>query len=188
MRQCICPNGNINNCSNADEMTVQKSIRQLLQIVALGCGFSYNAIASAGTEFYTYDARGRLASVTYPNGTSINYTYDAAGNRISSGASVATAVFTVPTSSGLSTTFQNPNGFAVTPSSSGITGSPSFVAITSNTCSGSIAAGATCTINFTAATPDCKNDNYSEHAYVTNSAGTAIGAVVTRTTTKMVCN
>jgi uncharacterized protein (TIGR03437 family) len=29
---------------------------------------------------YTYDAAGRLASVTYPNGSTISYTYDQAGN------------------------------------------------------------------------------------------------------------
>ena len=30
---------------------------------------------------YTYDALGRLTSVTYSNGKTITYTYDAAGNR-----------------------------------------------------------------------------------------------------------
>ncbi|WP_398467565.1 RHS repeat domain-containing protein [Tardiphaga sp.] len=32
---------------------------------------------------YTYDQRGRLASVTYVNGTTITYSYDNAGNRTS---------------------------------------------------------------------------------------------------------
>ena len=36
--------------------------------------------ASAATT-YTYDALGRLVSVTYSNGKTITYTYDAAGNR-----------------------------------------------------------------------------------------------------------
>lgn len=36
---------------------------------------------------YTYDALGRLTSAAYPSGVTINYTYDAAGNRtqVSSG-------------------------------------------------------------------------------------------------------
>jgi YD repeat-containing protein len=32
---------------------------------------------------YAYDALGRLTQVTYTNGTTIVYTYDAAGNRTS---------------------------------------------------------------------------------------------------------
>jgi len=40
-------------------------------------GFS----AQAGTIAYTYDALGRLATVTYSDGTVITYSYDAAGNR-----------------------------------------------------------------------------------------------------------
>jgi YD repeat-containing protein len=32
---------------------------------------------------YAYDDAGRLTQVTYPNGTTINYTYDAAGNLLS---------------------------------------------------------------------------------------------------------
>lgn len=36
--------------------------------------------AGAATT-YTYDALGRLVSVTYSNGKTITYTYDAAGNR-----------------------------------------------------------------------------------------------------------
>lgn len=43
------------------------------------------AHAAAGTESYAYDARGRLISVTYPDGSTIGYAYDAAGNRTSSG-------------------------------------------------------------------------------------------------------
>lgn len=38
-------------------------------------------IARAGTDSYTYDALGRLASVTYADGSTVTYTYDAAGNR-----------------------------------------------------------------------------------------------------------
>ncbi|MEJ7804926.1 MAG: RHS repeat domain-containing protein [Telluria sp.] len=35
----------------------------------------------AGTERYTYDALGRLTTVTYPNGVQATYAYDSAGNR-----------------------------------------------------------------------------------------------------------
>ena len=35
-----------------------------------------------GTESYTYDADGQLIGVTYPDGTSESFTYDAVGNRI----------------------------------------------------------------------------------------------------------
>jgi hypothetical protein len=35
----------------------------------------------AGTENYTYDALGRLRSVSYPTGAQMTYAYDAAGNR-----------------------------------------------------------------------------------------------------------
>ena len=38
-----------------------------------------------GTESYTYDADGQLTAVTYPDGTSETFTYDAVGNRITSG-------------------------------------------------------------------------------------------------------
>jgi YD repeat-containing protein len=35
----------------------------------------------AASASYTYDALGRLVQVTYDNGTTIVYSYDAAGNR-----------------------------------------------------------------------------------------------------------
>jgi len=38
---------------------------------------------AAQTVNYTYDAAGRLTSVSYPNGTTITYTYDPAGNLLS---------------------------------------------------------------------------------------------------------
>ena len=50
-----------------------------------------------GTESYTYDADGQLTAVTYPDDTSETFTYDAVGNRITSGGarSVATVTYTV---------------------------------------------------------------------------------------------
>ncbi|MBC8037212.1 MAG: RHS repeat protein [Rhizobiales bacterium] len=38
-------------------------------------------IASANADTYTYDALGRLKSVTYSDGSTITYAYDPAGNR-----------------------------------------------------------------------------------------------------------
>jgi YD repeat-containing protein len=38
---------------------------------------------AAQTVNYTYDAAGRLTSVSYPNGTTITYTYDPAGDLLS---------------------------------------------------------------------------------------------------------
>jgi len=37
--------------------------------------------AVAATITFTYDALGRLATVTYPNGTVVTYSYDSVGNR-----------------------------------------------------------------------------------------------------------
>lgn len=39
------------------------------------------AWAAAGAETYKYDARGRLIQVNFPDGSTIKYTYDGAGNR-----------------------------------------------------------------------------------------------------------
>ncbi len=37
--------------------------------------------AQAGTTTYKYDALGRVVEVDYPDGSIVQYTYDAAGNR-----------------------------------------------------------------------------------------------------------
>ncbi len=36
----------------------------------------------AGSANYTYDNLGRVTKVTYSNGKSVTYSYDAAGNRV----------------------------------------------------------------------------------------------------------
>lgn len=40
------------------------------------------SVTFAGTITYQYDSLNRLIGVTYPDGTVIQYTYDAAGNRL----------------------------------------------------------------------------------------------------------
>ncbi len=47
--------------------------------------------AAAQSAMYTYDALNRLTSVAYPNGTTIVYTYDAAGNRTTKTVTVVAA-------------------------------------------------------------------------------------------------
>jgi YD repeat-containing protein len=45
-----------------------------------------DAFGAAGIERYTYDALGRLRKVEFPDGKVVEYVYDAAGNRRTSGA------------------------------------------------------------------------------------------------------
>ena len=48
--------------------------------LVLGVSAGESALA-ADQITYTYDALGRLQTVTYPNSTAVTYTYDPAGNR-----------------------------------------------------------------------------------------------------------
>ena len=41
----------------------------------------FAAPAAAGTISYSYDQLGRLVQAVYPDGTTIQYTYDSYGNR-----------------------------------------------------------------------------------------------------------
>jgi YD repeat-containing protein len=50
--------------------------------VLLTLGISAGESASGADQIsYTYDALGRLVTVTYPNNSTVTYTYDPAGNR-----------------------------------------------------------------------------------------------------------
>ena len=51
-----------------------------LMLLVLGVAAGSSALGADGFT-YTYDALGRLQSVTYQNGTQVVYTYDPAGNR-----------------------------------------------------------------------------------------------------------
>jgi hypothetical protein len=96
--------------------------------------------------------------------------------------------FTMTSSTGYSTTFQNSNSVAVPVTSSGVTTTNNgVVIINTNTCTGSIAAGASCTITFSPVAPACSPDNFSSTASVSNAAGTTSGTAVKSTSSKT-CN
>jgi len=66
---------------NAMEMPF---FRRARRIGAMGLfSFVVSSYAVAGTESYSYDALGRLSTVTYPDNSEVVYKYDAAGNRSS---------------------------------------------------------------------------------------------------------
>lgn len=58
--------------------------QKLLTIIfSVMISWPYLAIAASDSMTYTYDAQGRLKTVTYQNGTVITYSYDIEGNRTS---------------------------------------------------------------------------------------------------------
>jgi YD repeat-containing protein len=59
-------------------MTGVRVAQVLITLLVIG---TFEAFAASGGASYTYDTLGRLIQVTYDNGTTITYTYDAAGNR-----------------------------------------------------------------------------------------------------------
>lgn len=50
-------------------------------LIVIGLSQSGTAIAANGSVAYTYDALGRVTTVTYDTGVIVIYTYDANGNR-----------------------------------------------------------------------------------------------------------
>ena len=55
--------------------------RFLVGVAGLALGLTVTRPVRAQSVAYTYDALGRVVSVTYPNGVVTTYTYDAADNR-----------------------------------------------------------------------------------------------------------
>jgi len=85
-------------------------------------------------------------------------------------------------------TFKNPNAFAVSTTADVVFGGAGGMAsVSSNTCAGSIAAGATCTVKISGIASDCKLDNWSAYAYVTDSGGTVSGATFSSTNNSTIC-
>lgn len=96
--------------------------------------------------------------------------------------------FNVLSSDGRNTTFQNGNAVAVTVTGSGVSSTNGgSVIVNTNTCTGSIAAGATCTISFTPIPPECATLSFSSTASVTDAGGTASGTTV-KSTSSLKCN
>ena len=62
----------------------------LLHATVILALLSVFAVARAEAETYTYDTVGRLTHVAYLDGTSLDYTYDANGNRLALVASAPT--------------------------------------------------------------------------------------------------
>lgn len=62
-------------------MKINKDFR-LFSACCLALALNLCVISSAYAETYSYDNAGRLTGITYDDGSSISYTYDARGNRL----------------------------------------------------------------------------------------------------------
>lgn len=63
----------------------------VMGVMGIGIAASF---AATGSATYTYDALGRVVSVSYDTGVIVIYTYDANGNRLSQVVNVNTATLT----------------------------------------------------------------------------------------------
>jgi len=61
--------------------SLNTKLLRILMIVLGAMAITMGEIVSAGADSYTYDLLGRLTGVTYSNGSTVTYAYDAAGNR-----------------------------------------------------------------------------------------------------------
>ncbi len=60
-----------------------RSATFLTMALSISAFFLPLSARASDSAAYTYDSHGRIATVTYANGTVTTYTYDAAGNRLS---------------------------------------------------------------------------------------------------------
>jgi YD repeat-containing protein len=74
------------------EMTRSRRDPRAAFAFAIAFALALWVAAAAAAESYTYDTQSRLTDITYQNGGSLHYTYDANGNIISIVTSLATAV------------------------------------------------------------------------------------------------
>jgi YD repeat-containing protein len=72
-------------------VTLRRPALELLRLFIGGWVLAFGA-SCLGATTYAYDNVGRLTGVTYDNGTTITYVYDAAGNRLSSAAGPTSGV------------------------------------------------------------------------------------------------
>ena len=64
------------------KLEVHKAGAVYADIVRIGFFFTESQESSDNAVIYRYDALGRLTGAHYPDGSSIAYTYDRAGNRL----------------------------------------------------------------------------------------------------------
>src|SRR5437868_5019900 len=88
----------------------ERSMTAAIKYCAIGLlWLSIVSAAHAVPISYSYDALNRLTSVVYPDGTTVTYTYDAAGNRLN-----RTVVSVAPTLPALTGMTPNSGGQGLT--------------------------------------------------------------------------
>jgi YD repeat-containing protein len=94
------------------EMTRSHRDRRAAFAIMIAFALALGAGPALAAESYTYDTQSRLTDVTYQNGGSLHYTYDANGNILSIVTSLVTAVEEGPSAYqfALGATTPNPGG------------------------------------------------------------------------------
>lgn len=148
-----------------------KTTQRMAFVLVLAWLLGLPAAADAANATYQYDRLSRLTSVTYDNGMSIGYSYDATGNmtRIARGAGGADVIPPVVTAFGLpaeSTSLIVPvSSFSAT-DQLGVTGYCIMPVDSSTGCSWSAAAPTSYTF-----APDTANGSHTLYAFARDAAG-----------------